>query len=202
MNLNCEFLVVFRALNDCFTRNCSWPIFLHKTPWFKYNCTRNKKSSRDRCPCLRRNIHLCPKLGPIWGQCRQIWGKNLRLIWRAESCLWCRNCWSSLAKTSSTAKQQRAPQQLSWNGTSHHLYKLLHAQCTKAPCIHLSNKSNPSWYVSSSYICLVIGKTHSAVMMGLHRTHNFGSSASVLQCLETNFQGTVQSKHYWRTTTR
>ena len=53
-----SYFKVCRVPHDCVTRNCSWPIFLHETPWFEYNCTRNKKSSRDRCPCLRRNIHL------------------------------------------------------------------------------------------------------------------------------------------------
>ena len=43
-------------------RNCSWPIFLHETPWFEYNCTRKKNNAGAIGSCLSRNIHLCQEV--------------------------------------------------------------------------------------------------------------------------------------------
>ena len=54
----------FLLYPDCVKHNCTWPIFLHETPWFEYNCTRKQKSSRNPSSCLRRNIHL---FGLLWG---------------------------------------------------------------------------------------------------------------------------------------
>ena len=34
----------------CVTRSCSWPIFLHETPWFEYNCTRKKSKAGTGVP--------------------------------------------------------------------------------------------------------------------------------------------------------
>ena len=51
-------------------------------------------------------------------------------------------------------------------------------------------------FLKTSYQAINAWTTHLAVMMGLHWSHNFGSSARLRQCLKKTFQEMVRCNDY------